>query len=305
MLWPCTRATIHVAPGSIIVPTTVTSAFTWLRSNLEITDLQASTVSTRQGNVRAAVEGSLVVLDSFLSGSYARSTMIAPLSSSDIDIFVMLDPKYHSQYSPASLLDHVRSVLLETYPKTPRISRNGQAVTITFSDFVVDVVPAFYRVGGGYLIPDSIAGSWISTDPTVHNDGIVTANRAHNGDLVPLVKMVKGWNRVINDAFVGFYLELLAVNILDRVTISDFPSGVRYIFDKGRDRIRYTIPDPARFGGQVWGLDNVPNVDEAVSRFNAAHARAIRAEEHERQGRIREAFEEWRKVFGTYFPAYG
>ncbi len=60
--------------------TTVKSGFRTLKSNLEITDLQQGTVSTRQKNVRKAVEAELTVLDSFLTGSYSRSTMIAPLS---------------------------------------------------------------------------------------------------------------------------------------------------------------------------------------------------------------------------------
>src|SRR6266536_3618537 len=48
------------------------------------------------------------------------------------------------------------------------VSRNGQAVTITFADFEVDVVPGFYRKGGGYLIPDSVLNRWIETDPKQH-----------------------------------------------------------------------------------------------------------------------------------------
>lgn len=69
---------------------TIQSSFLELRSNLEITDLQASTVSTRQKNVRAVVEADLQVLDSFLTGSYFRNTMIAPLTEADVDIFILL-----------------------------------------------------------------------------------------------------------------------------------------------------------------------------------------------------------------------
>jgi len=284
---------------------TIAAGFAQLRSNLEITNLQASTVSTRQSSVRAAVERRLTVLTSFLSGSYKRSTMIAPLKSSDLDIFVILDSEYFSKFTPAGLLDKLRSVLLETYPDTPKISRNGQAVTITFSDFTVDVVPAFHRKGGGYLIADSTSGAWLSTDPTVHDSKLAEANRLHSGDLVLLVKMIKGWNRVINDAFVGFYLELMTQEVLIGVTISNFPSGVRFVFDKGREKIRYKIADPAAYGDQVNPLNGVRTVDDAVSRFSTAYDRAIKAEQFEANGRIEAAFGEWRKIFGDYYPAYG
>jgi tRNA nucleotidyltransferase (CCA-adding enzyme) len=145
--------------------TTIASSFARFRSNLEVTDLQSSTLSTRQQAVRTAVEKDFTVLKSFLTGSYRRSTLIAPLKEADVDIFVGLDAAYYKADGHAALLDKVRATLLKTYTKTPKISRNGHAVTITFTDFVVDVVPAFNRKGGGYLIPDSVGKRWISTDP--------------------------------------------------------------------------------------------------------------------------------------------
>ena len=212
---------------------------------------------------------------------------------------------YFKQYRPPALLDKVRTVLLKTYTKTPSISRNGQAVTITFSDFRVDVVPAFNRSGGGYLIPDSPNDAWISTNPPKHDEALTAANKAHGGDLVPIVKMIKGWNRIINDAFRGFYIELLAIDVLQGVTISDYPSGVRYLFDKGREKIKYKQSDPAGFGDQINPLDSVTTVADAVSRFETAYTRAVKAERFAADGKIEYAFDEWRKVFGDYFPSFG
>ena len=70
---------------------TILESFRELKANLEITELQHSTVSTRQQNVRSAFKNELDVLDSFLTGSYSRHTMIAPLKEADIDIFVIFD----------------------------------------------------------------------------------------------------------------------------------------------------------------------------------------------------------------------
>ena len=74
--------------------TSIDQAFRQFRSNLEITTLQEGTVSVRQTNVRDAVARDFAVLDTFLTGSYRRNTLIAPLSTADIDVFVVLDPKY-------------------------------------------------------------------------------------------------------------------------------------------------------------------------------------------------------------------
>lgn len=285
--------------------TTITSSFQKLKENLEITGLQKSTVSTRQENVRDVVAGEMDVLDSFLTGSYSRSTMISPLSEADIDIFIVLDPKYYETDGQANLLDKVKRALLKTYTKTPKISRNGQAVTITFTDFVVDVVPAFNRKGGGYLIPNSVQKAWIATNPKTHVDVMIQENKNHNGDLVPIVKMIKGWNKNINNDFVSFYLELLAIKIFKNITISDFSSGMGFFFDKGRDGIKYKVHDPVDYGGQINGLRNCKTVEDAVSRFETAYNRAIKAEQYAKKGNIESAVNEWKKIFGDYFPAYG
>jgi hypothetical protein len=110
--------------------TTIQGGFDQLRSNLEITDLQSSTVSTRQTNVRAAVERGLTVLDSFLAGSYARSTMIGPLKDVDLDIVMVLHSSYYADNSPTSLLAKVRDALKQTYPSTPSISSNGASAVL-------------------------------------------------------------------------------------------------------------------------------------------------------------------------------
>lgn len=49
-----------------------TQGFKKLSENLEITDLQETTVSTRQKNVREAVDDGITVLDDFLTGRFPR-----------------------------------------------------------------------------------------------------------------------------------------------------------------------------------------------------------------------------------------
>jgi hypothetical protein len=291
--------------------TTITEAFAQFKQNLEITDLQASVVSTRQERVREVVNAGLNTLDSFLTGSYARNTLISPLKEADIDIFVILESKYYYEYNnqnggQAGLLDRLKRVLLQTYTRTPDISRNGQAVTIRFDDFMLDVVPAFNRKGGGFLIPNSITQSWLSTDPKNHVTIFADANRAHNGDFVPLIKMIKAWNRKLNRYFPSFHLEVLALAALNNVTISDFPSGVRYYFDKSRALVAGQNLDPAGYGGDVGNyLNTKQKIDDAVAKFQTAYERSLKAEDFARRGYVRDSIEVWKQIFGDHFPSYG
>lgn len=286
--------------------TTINQSFLQFKSNLEITDLQLQTVSTRQQNVRDAMAADLTVLDSFLTGSYRRSTMIAPLSNADIDIFVVLDASYFKQDGQAWLLDKAKETLKKKYSSTPKISRNGQAVTITFTDFVVDVVPAFNRKGGGYLIADSVNGRWISTDPKKHVEIWSTENTTHKGNLVPLIKMIKAWNRGHSALLRSFHLEAMILNILTNVTITDFPSGARFVFDKARQSVKGKISDPSGYGGDLADyLNTQQKINDVVNRLETAYSRAVEAENFDKQGKTPLAVEKWRMIFGDYFPAYG
>jgi hypothetical protein len=283
---------------------TVTEAFKKFNANLEITGLQRSTVSARQQDIRAALDNGMEVLDSFLTGSYCRHTMIAPLSKADVDIFVVLDPSHYVVNGQKILLDELQKVIKKRYPNTPKISRNGQAVTVTFTDFIVDVVPAFNRQGGGYLIPNSNNNTWISTNPKYHVEYKSEHNTIHNGMLVPLIKNLKCWNRYNNGAFESFYLELMAIKIFKDVTISDYPSGIRYFFDKGREIIKYKIIDPAGYGEKINPLRDILTVDAAVTLFQEDYKNALNAERFSQLGKVESAITGWRKIFGDYFPVY-
>jgi len=107
------------------MPKTVNQGFQELQHNLEITNLQASAAAAHQQHVREAVKKGLVAVDDFLTGSYMRNTMIAPLNEADVDIFVVLDNQYYRRDGQAFILDKVKDVLKETY-KTSQINRDGQ-----------------------------------------------------------------------------------------------------------------------------------------------------------------------------------
>jgi hypothetical protein len=291
------------------MPFTVADSFAHLRSNLEITDLQSAVVSTRQQTIRRTMDNGLKVMDDFLTGSYARSTMISPLSEADIDIFICLDPSYYYHYNgqnggPAGLLDLAKQTIRKTYT-TPDISRNGQAVTIRFSDFVVDVVIGFNRNGGGYIIANAVNNFWLETDPKRHVTIMSEANKAHQGSFVPLIKMIKSWNKANGSFFRSFHLEVLALEIFRGVTISDYPSGLRFFFDKARALVRGQNKDPAGYGDDIGRYITIATVDEASRKFEGAFNTAIKAEMFANRNQIRDAILTWRLLLPNHFPAYG
>jgi hypothetical protein len=292
------------------MPYTIPESFAQLRSSLEITGLQKETVSTRQQTMRRTVANGMTVVDDFLTGSCARSTMISPLSEADVDVFVVLDPTYFHHYNnqnggPKGLLDFSKRTIQKTYSSTPDISRNGQAVTIRFSDFVVDVVIGFNRQGGGYIMANAIDNSWLNTDPKKHVEIMSEANRVHNGNLVPLIKMIKGWNKAHGSFFRSFHLEVLALEVFRGIRIDDFPSGLRFFFDRARQAVRGQNKDPAGYGDDIGRYVTPATVDDATRRFENAFNTAVRAEICANRGANLDAIEAWRKLLPNHFPAYG
>lgn len=291
----------------------MTAAFSQFRSSIEITGLQTATVSTRHQNVRAAVAKDFVVSTDFVTGSYSRNTMIAPLAEADIDVFVVLDDRYFRTNGQANLLDSVKATLRKTYATTMDISRNGQAVTIGFSDFKVDVVPAFNYSRGGYLIPSTEGGGqWIPTDPKRHIEYSSNLNQNRNQMVVPFVKMVKQWNRQTSVPLRSFHLEVLVWKVfntmeyalLNIVKPNDYGAALRMFFDKGAELVAQQNPDPAGTNPDVGSYLNTSTIASAKSAFQTAWSRSNKAIDFAERGQVEAAMLEWQKVFGSKFPSY-
>jgi hypothetical protein len=222
---------------------TFAEAFHGFQSKLEISGLQASRASSRHQAIRDHLADNLDVLDSFITGSYRRHTLITPLYEADIDVFVVMGTDHFKPDGQAALLDRVRRVLLQKYT-TPRVSRNGQAVTIFFKDFRVDVVPGFYRKGGGYLIPDAPGTRWIATDPKQHVAICTAENKHHGGNLVPALKMFKAWNRMHSSRLRSFHLERLFTNAFSGYSIQVWDAAIPYAFGQVETGSSLTSPTP-------------------------------------------------------------
>lgn len=81
------------------------------------------------------------------------------------------------------------------------------------------------EITGGYLIPGSIQKRWIETDPKRHVEIWTEANKKHGYKLVPIIKMVKAWNKLHSELLRSFSLEdvggWMAMNLDEVVRPSD------------------------------------------------------------------------------------
>jgi hypothetical protein len=289
----------------------VAAAFREFRGNLEITGLQESVVAARHEKVRAVVARGLTVRESFLTGSYRRRTLIGPLRDADVDIVIVLAREYR-RLGPVAVLDLVKDTLREQYT-SPKISRNGQAVTITFSDFAVDVVPAFPLWWDSEIfdICNSGGGSWIRTSPQKHIALSSKINKRADGLVVPAVKMLKAWNRSAGRPLRSFHLEALAWKVLDpgwradwfgtAVGMGSDPENLARFFAEAPGRLGRKLPDPARDEGDLGGYLTDLARENAISRLRTASSRCERAAQLAAGDDAAGAVAVYRKVFGDVF----
>jgi predicted nucleotidyltransferase len=295
--------------------TTVTAAFDEFLRRLEPTQNQKDDASTKQSTVKDCIDSTLWVSRAFLTGSYARSTMIRP--PSDIDLFVVLDHEkhaadfFHTPDGAVRVLDRFHSILKSCF-STTAIRKDHPAVHLNFSTYGFDVVPAFNRQGGGYLILSRKQSGWTATDPMKHAEQTTALNGLTAGDFVRVVKMLKAWNRAKNySRLTGFHLEVETSHAWPKDG-SDSPAiffryatAVAAVLRRLSSTLLARTSDPAGLGGYI---DDYLTDDArrwTRERLTAAADGADIALSHEERGRMDFAIAKWRDVLGDDFPGFG
>jgi Second Messenger Oligonucleotide or Dinucleotide Synthetase domain len=293
----------------------VDEAFKKFRTRLELTDREQDDASRRHNEIRDYLKTKFDIERDFLTGSYKRWTKTKPLK--DVDIFCVLGKKerHRRDEPPADLLKAFEDALVEKYGRS-NVSRQRRSVTVDFGVkpdadedtggrvMSFDVVPAFAK-NKHYEIPDtSTSSGWTETDPEVHFDLAVKAQKDYDGAWKGIVRMTKKWN-----AFLGkpikpsFLIEVMALELLHPPFGGDYRFEIKAFLASLADRIHESWDDPAKLGPPVSDSMDRSARDYAKIKLLAGSDAAARAIQLERQGKTGEALRVWRnEVFGPLFP---
>lgn len=295
--------------------TTVPASFAEFASNTNITDRQVKTVSNCRYNVVEKLKSEISLFDqeSLLIGSYDRDTMPRYLSKGDVDIMVIMhfanNRSWYSADGAVNALQKFRRVLTAAYPQTEcGIDRN--CVTMKLSQFRLDVVPAFYFNDGHYRIPDTYRRDWLPTRPKEFGQHITAINKNMDGCFVPFVKMIKAWNAQWQTTRIrSFHLEcILAYAYAAHRQKYTYSSMAQVFFGQLAGYLGVPVYDPISGDRLDEYLDNGTDRQILVRRAQTA---AKAADEAERMGiymngfYAKSAIDQWKALFGEFFPAYG
>jgi Second Messenger Oligonucleotide or Dinucleotide Synthetase domain len=288
-------------------------AFDKFRQRLELSDTEQRDAARRHADLRECIRGGFAIQNDFLSGSYRRHTKTKPLK--DVDVLFVLGEKekWRRDKPPVNTLQAFETQLKGKYTGDGQVEIGRRSVTVEFEKsyypeehdgrvLSIDAVPAFELEGGDYEIPDKITGTWIKTNPDKHREQATAKNKALDGCWVPLVKMVKGWNRANGRPIKpSFLLEVMAQELVEP-PFSSYPDEVRNFFAAAEANIGRIWADPANLGPPVSDQMTSALVAEARKALQEAQRKATLAFRAEAMGRQGDALRIWREILGDYFP---
>ena len=272
--------------------------------NLSIQNVE--TISMRYGELTAALNKSFRNTESKTAntlqvGSFGRKTGINGIS--DLDMLYIVPKTSWDTYKNSKqlkLLQDVKSTILARYPKT-KVRVDRLVVTVTYSNFHVEVQPVFEQDDGTFKYPDTKGdGAWRTTKPRAEMTAISKLDIEKNGNLRNLCKMARSWRNQHGVGMGGLLIDTLAYNFLGGTSSYDSLSFSQYD-ELNLDFFEYLadLPDQDRYNAP--GSAQYVKVKEAFQRKAKKAARlckkAIEAQDTKGVNR------KWKKVFGRPFPA--
>lgn len=166
--------------------------------NIEPSPTTKKYVSNIQTNLRFFLQHHKTykekVIDTFLTGSYAKHTCIRPTKydgKTDVDIVVITN--YTENDDSKVVLDELYKVCKEHYKN---VTKQTRSIGIEMEGTEIDVVPMIEdKISSMYKIGNKKDGNWKKTNPKGHIEWCSKVNRENCNKFVRIVKIFKWWRK--------------------------------------------------------------------------------------------------------------
>lgn len=284
---------------------TTAEMFSEFLSNLAIAN--SETISLRYGEITSALNRHFRDTESkeantLQVGSFGRKTGINGISDLDM-LYIMPRTKwadYDKSGGQLKLLQDVRDAISKRYPST-KIRVDRLVVTVTYTNFHVEVQPVFEQEDQSYKYPDTKnGGSWKFTKPRPEMRAVTNLDTAKNSNLRRLCKMTRAWKNKHGVSMDGLLIDTLAFNFLS--STSDYDTKSFGCYDElSRDFFKYLADLPEQSEYAAPGSRQRVKVKKKFQRkARKAYDLCLKAIDAARNGN---ANEKWKKVYGRPFPA--
>ena len=236
-------------------------------------------------------------------GSFGRKTGIDGIS--DLDMLYIMPKSSWDTYNNAQngqykLLSDTKEAILNRYSRTD-VSVDRLVVTVTFSNFYIEVQPVFEQEDGSFKYPDTKnGGSWKITKPREEIDEISSADKDKNQNLQRLCKMARAWKNKHGVAMGGLLIDTLAYNFLKSTDYYDDKSFSYYDW-LSRDFFQYLSELPEQTEYAALGSNQRVKVKKKFQKkAKKAYDLCLKAIDAENQSSVND---KWKKIYGRPFPA--
>ncbi|WP_368176011.1 nucleotidyltransferase [Aeromonas sp. s1(2024)] len=267
----------------------------------------AETISLRYGELTAALnkqfrDSESKTANTLQVGSFGRKTGINGISDLDM-LYIMPKTKwvhYNKAGGQLSLLQDAKEAILKRYPTT-KVKVDRLVVTVTYTNFHVEVQPVFEQDDQSYLYPDTKnGGSWKTTKPRAEMTAVADLDTKKNTNLRPLCKMARAWKNKHGVGMGGLLLDTLAYNFLASTTDFDTKSFLYYDW-MSRDFFKYLseLPEQTEYAAPG-SRQRVKVKKKFQNKAKKTYKLCLEAIEAEHQKHVND---KWKKVYGRPFPA--
>lgn len=283
----------------------VADMFSDFVSNLAITN--GDTISLRYGELTAALNKKFRDTESKTAntlqvGSFGRNTGINGISDLDM-LYIMPKGKWddYKDGKQRKLLQDTKDAILARYPAT-EVKVDRVVVSVTYTDFHVEVQPVFEQDDQSYKFPDTKGdGAWRITKPREEMEEMSSADTKRNSNLKRLCKMARAWRNKHGQEMSGLLIDTLAYNYLSTTEYFDDKSYLYYDY-LSRDFFKYLADEPDQSEYAAPGSRQRVRVKKKFQRkAKKAYQLCLDAIAAEQQQNVND---KWRKVYGRPFPVH-
>lgn len=209
---------------------TVEDGFAEMLSRIELNDTRVALASQRYQAVKTTIETALPGKTVKQIGSFQKKSKIRPQDLSDaLDLDALVVFHAFTAFAgpgergttPSDTLQIVRKALVsnDTY-RVMDPQQDSPVVVLQYADgFKMELVPAFIDKTGNrnhassttacYIVP-SANGNWLPADYDYDAEFITAANKRADGQLVPMIKLMKSFFRSSDVKVKPFKIEIMA-----------------------------------------------------------------------------------------------
>jgi hypothetical protein len=282
----------------------VSEMFSSFLGNLAISN--TDTISMRYGELTSALNKQFRDTESKTAntlqvGSFGRKTGIDGISDLDM-LYIIPKAKWdiYKDNKQLKLLQDAKAAILKRYPSS-NVRVDRLVVTVTYTNFHVEVQPVFEQDDQSYKYPDTNdGGTWKITKPREEMNAVASMDADKNSNLRNLCKMARAWKNKHGVGMGGLLVDTLAYNFLK--STDEYDTKSFFYYDRlSRDFFKYLSELPEQDYYAAPGSGQRVGVKKKFQpKAKKAYKRCLEAIDAEKK---KGANTKWKTIYGRPFPA--